>query len=166
MNTLDIIILLAILVPGIWAGLKGGFIDQLVSLAALLLGIWLGGIFAEQVGNFISSVWNTAPIVIKIVSYLLIFLIIYILLKVLGKLILKAVDKVFGKGIDKLLGMVLGIFKYAFLVGLLVILFNYVNGQFNLVSRESLSSSRVFVWMEDFSNTIFPYIKSLIWQKS
>lgn len=166
MNTLDIIILLAVIVPGLWVGIKSGFLDQVVSLVAVLLGIWLSSIFAEPVGNMLGGFIKAAPVVIKIISFLLIFVAIYLILKAISKLILKFVDKVFGRGIDKLLGICLGILKYAILVGLLIMLFNYINGQFTIVSRETLEQSKVFVWMENFSSTIFPFLKSLICQKS
>ena len=89
MNTPDIIVLLLILIPGIWQGLKQGFIHQIVTIAALLLGVWIAYRFADGVGAQISQYVTLPENVVHILAFLLILILVYIVLALLGKILKK-----------------------------------------------------------------------------
>lgn len=162
METFDIILLLAVMIPAIWQGLQKGFIFQLVTLGVLLLGTWLSFRFSETVSAWLGTMMTTNPAVLKILSFVVIFTVVYIALFALGKLLLKIVKILIGGWVDKALGIVLAIFKFAMIVGLALTLFDSINGKFNFVSIETLSKSQFYDILLNFSSTVFPYIKGLI----
>lgn len=162
MNTIDIILLLLILVPGLITGLTKGFIHQVVTLAALWLGALMSAQFATSVGSFIQSLVSLPGNTARILAFILIFILVYIALRLVGAIIMKIAKDIVGGGIDKLLGIVLGILKQALVIGLLVLLFDMVNNTLTLVGKETLDASFMYDSLQEAANAVFPFIKSLI----
>lgn len=162
MNTPDIIVLLLILVPGIWQGLKQGFIHQIVTIAALLLGVWIAYRFADGVGAQISQYVTLPENVVHILAFLLILILVYIVLALLGKILKKIAAATVGGSWDKLLGIAFAILKQAFIVGFILVAFSTVNGAFHLVSKETMDNAVVCNMVQNFTETVFPFLKEWI----
>jgi len=163
METIDIILLALVLIPGLWQGLRKGFIFQVVTLAVLLVGTWLSYRFSESVARWLGGIIHTDPIVLKILSFVVIFLVVYVVLYALGKLLLRVVKLLLGGWVDKVLGVVFAIVKFALCVGLAVIVFDSLNRKFGLLSAESLGNAPVYTLLKEFASTVCPFIKGLLW---
>lgn len=162
MNTPDIIVLLLILVPGIWQGLKQGFIHQIVTIAALLLGVWVAYRFADSMGTLISQYVTLPENVVHILAFLLILLLVYIVLAIVGKLLKKIAAATVGGVWDKLLGIAFAVLKHAFIIGFVLVAFSTVNSTFHLVSKETMDGAVVCNMVQNFTETVFPFLKEWI----
>lgn len=162
MNTTDTILLLLIIVPGLFTGLKKGFIFQAVTIAAVWLGALVSYQFAKPLGAHFSEIVKLPENVVHLLSFVVIFIVVYFLLRIIGLCIKKVVKDVVGGGVDKLLGIVLGILKQALIIGLLILVFDTVNNTIVLVNRETLDASVVYGKLHDAANIVFPFIKNLI----
>ena len=160
MNILDIILLVCF-IPAIISGLRKGFIAQVVAIISIVLGVWLSVKFATLAGSWISQWIEASPQVINIISFAVIFIAVAIVLYTLGKLIEATIKIIMLGWLNKLLGLVFALFKYALVIGLLVILFDSINDKFSLVSRSYLDSSFMYSGLKSISYSVFPYLKSL-----
>lgn len=164
MNNLDILLLLLVLIPSIWVGLRKGLIYQLVSLAALVVGVWLSYTFATSLAEVLRSYLSLSSNLLTCIAFVLIFFGVYFVLFLLGGLLRKIVRILLLGWVDKLLGVAFAIARNAIVAGLIIIMFNAVNSTFPLVDAEYLAQSKVYTGLADFTSSIFPYLKQLFAQ--
>ena len=67
--------------------------------------------------------------------------------------------------VDRLLGGIFGLCISILLIGLLISVFEAINVHFTLVPQETLDQSKLYGPMRDFTYTIFPYLKALIFKQ-
>jgi len=161
MNIIDIILLLAVLIPGAWTGLRKGFTYQVVTLLALFAGAWMSYHFATAVANFLGEFIKADPRMLRVVSYVMIFVMVYFILYLLSKIILKVVKIAIGGWVDKLFGLLLGLFKAAMIGALVLMLFDTVNSWTGLVPKEELDASKAYCALQRFGQNVFPYLKAI-----
>lgn len=162
MNIVDIILLGFLLVCGVFTGLKEGFIYQLVGIIALVLGAWLSFRFASTLGAYMASYIQMSSNLLNILSFIVIFLLVFYVLYLLGMLLKRIIKISLGGWIDRLLGVVFALVKVAIVLGLLIMLFDSVNNTFGFISQDKISRSTVYVHIREFTNAVFPYLKSLL----
>lgn len=161
MNTVDIIILVA-LVPFLIQGIKKGFVSQLTALVSLILGIWLAIKFSPLVVGYIQPYLELTDAVLKVIAFVLVLVVVVLLLNLVGKLLEKFLKMVMLGWLDKLLGLVLALLKGAILVGLLIVLFNTLNTNFDLVPEDVLNESVLYPIFKDAVYTVIPYFKDML----
>ena len=83
-------------------------------------------------------------------------------LAALGKLTEKTIKIIMLGWLNKLLGVVFSMLKCMLILGFLIIVFNTINAQFDLVSRADLDKSLLYGPIEKIANSVFPYLKELI----
>ena len=160
MNILDIVLLVC-LIPALIQGLRKGFIAQVVAIISLVLGGWLAYKFSAVVTEWLAQWLDITGQALNIISFILIFAVVVTLLFPLGKILEASVKIILLGWLNKLLGLVFALFKYALVIGLLVILFDSINDKFSLVSRSYLDSSFMYSGLKSISYSVFPYLKSL-----
>lgn len=160
MNILDIV-LLACLIPAVIQGLRKGFIAQVVAIISLVLGGWLAYRFSSAVTEWLGQWISASGPALNIIAFILIFAIVVTLLFLLGKILEASIKIILLGWLNKLLGLVFSLFKYVLVIGLLIILFDSINGKFGLVSDEFLDSSFLYSGIRSISWSVFPYLKSL-----
>lgn len=160
MNILDIVLLVC-LIPALIQGLRKGFIAQVVAIISLVLGGWLAYKFSAVVTEWLAQWLDITGQALNIISFILIFAVVVTLLFLLGKILEASVKIILLGWLNKLLGLVFALFKYALVIGLMVILFDSINDKFNLVSRSYLDSSFMYSGLKSISYSVFPYLKSL-----
>lgn len=160
MNILDIVLLVC-LIPALIQGLRKGFIAQVVAIISLVLGGWLAFKFSAVVTEWLAQWLDITGQALNIISFILIFAVVVTLLFLLGKILEASVKIILLGWLNKLLGLVFALFKYALVIGLLVILFDSINDKFSLVSRSYLDSSFMYSGLKSISYSVFPYLKSL-----
>lgn len=162
MNILDIIILV-LLIPGIVIGLIKGFIEQVMGLIGLALGIFLSSRFTALVANLMLKAAPSINItVVKVIAFVVILVLVLLLITLLGKVLKKVIEVSLLGWLDHLLGSIFGLLKYMLVFALLVSLFNGLNSTLELVSRSSLENSSMWVFLENVSSLVLPYLKSLL----
>ena len=160
MNILDIILLVC-LIPAIVQGLRKGFIAQVVAIISLILGGWLAYRFSSALTAWLGQWIEMSGAALDIISFILIFAIVVTLLFLLGKILETSIKIILLGWLNKLLGLVFALFKYVLVIGLLIILFDSINGRFHIVQESYLGSSVIYSGIRSITYSIFPYLKSL-----
>lgn len=161
MNTLDIIILVCLL-PAIWAGISKGLVKQLVALAALVIGVALAAKFAPEVGAWINRYLSVNGQLLNIIGFVVIAAVAIVVLNLLGSLVSKVIKIATLGWLDKLLGVIFSLLEAVIIIGLVITVFDGLNGVFGFVKQDTLDSSVLYGAIKDACNHIFPSLKALI----
>ena len=119
MNKADIVIAI-ILVVGAILGYRRGFLLELFFLLAIILGVFVGFKLMGSGVDYLSEKFNADKAVLPYVSFTIIFLIVMLVISLIGKSIKNSMDKTFLGKIDAITGALLGLFKYAFGISVVI----------------------------------------------
>ncbi len=164
MNALDIIILL-ILAIGAIMGIRKGFVSQAFSLISILVSVWLSFTCASAFGEWLSQYISTSEVILKIISFLIIFIGVGLLCNLLGKLVEKIFKLAMLGWLNRLLGAIFSMMKYVLFIGIAIQLFTSLNQQFGFVDNATLAQSGLYTAIKTISDVVFPYFKELITSK-
>lgn len=117
MNWLDIVILVALVVPA-FVGLKQGVIKAALSLAGVIVGAILASNFSDQVGGLLTFISN--PDIANIAGYIIILVVVMVIAGVLAKVLKFTVKAVMLGWVDHLGGAVAGFAVGALFMGALL----------------------------------------------
>lgn len=158
MTTLDII-LIVILGFGLFSGFRKGFVMEVVSILAFILAI-IGAFKLLQVGmDFIQENFQLTGKLLPYLTFILIFIAIVILVNLVGKSVKKMLDMTLLGSFDSLAGAIIGLFKWAFGISVLIWIFNYF--QINPIDAYG-EDSVVYPLVVSFAPTVVDYISALI----
>lgn len=161
MNILDIIILIC-LIPSLIQGLRKGFISQAISIISLIAGIWASARFADIVGAWLAQYITASEQVLKLVSFAIVMIVVFIILGLIGKLLDGIIKLVMLGWMNRLLGAAFALAKAILILGLLMLVFNSLNANFNFVDPQVIEESVLYPILKGISDTVFPYLKSII----
>ena len=161
MNILDIIILIC-LVPSIIQGLRKGFISQAISIVSIVAGVWASANFANLVSDWLAQYLKAPEQVLRIVSFAIIMIVVFIILGLIGKLLHGIIQLVMLGWVNRLLGAAFAFAKAILILGVLILIFNSINANFNLVDAKVLEESVLYPIIKDISDIVFPYLKSIL----
>ncbi len=151
MNYIDLIVYITLIVA-IINGWRRGMIVQICSLLGILCGIYLATKYGATVGGWlhIGEDYTFAG------GFLVVLVVVLIGVGVVSHLI-KGLFKFVGLGIvDTILGIVLSVCKFMLILSVLFSTFNLLNGEFSMVSKETIASSRCYKPLVNLSDKIFP----------
>lgn len=164
MHVLDIILLL-LFIPAVIRGISKGFIAQAVALLSLVLGAWMSFKFSSLVSTWLQPHLAVSPKILQIIAFALILLAVFLALILLGKVLAGLVKLVMLGWLDKLLGVVFAVIKVGLAIGLLILMFDALNTQFERVLQTSLDESVLYGPLKHAADVVFPYMKELIFKK-
>ena len=158
MNTLDIILLIPLLFGG-YLGYKKGLILELIGILALILAIIGSFKLLNEAIRFLSQFFPDYSNIVPFIAFLGLFIIILILVSLLGRFLKKMIDLTILGSIDNLLGALLGVFKWAFLISLVLWLFNQINLS---VPADLTEGSFLFDKIEGLAPTVGNFIAAVL----
>jgi membrane protein required for colicin V production len=120
-------------------GLRNGLFVELASLISFFVGIYIAVNFSYIVGSFIGDS-KTA----KVAAFIITLLIVVIAIHLLAKVFSKIADFVFLGWLNKLGGAFFAVLKTTLLLGIVLSLFQKVNINDALVSKETQENSVFF----------------------
>ena len=161
MNVLDIIMLLCF-IPAIIAGIRKGFIAQVISIISIISGIWLSFRFSELVGGWLDQWIDASADILHVVAFAVILILVIIGFSLLGRLLEATIKIILLGWLNKLLGCVFAVAKYALVIGLLIMAFDWLNNEFGLVKAAVLDQSVLYSTLLDVADKVFPYLKGLV----
>lgn len=155
MNKLDIIIVILIAIPAL-IGLSKGFLRKVFSLVSLILGLYLATKFNTDISLFIIKVSGLSEKISNIFSFVIIMMGIY----TIGVYVAKKLSGInsLTKSVDKTLGLFIGIIQGMIIASLCVIAVN----NFDLMNKETINNSKLYVFVNDFAPRTFNSIASLL----
>ena len=148
MGTLDIILLICF-IPAVISGIMRGFVRQVVAVAALVIGAILAVRFSGVISEWLAQYLQMEMSLIRIISFLIIVVVAVLLLNLVGRLLEKVVKISMLGWLDKILGI-------------LIISFESLNSQWEIVKPEVTESSPVYSLIRNFATQVIPGLKKLI----
>jgi len=157
MNYLDIILIILLFLAAI-KGFVKGFVEELAGLVALILGVWVAIHFSDSVAQFLVDQFSWKFRNISLVAFLITFLLVVVLVNIVGSYINKLVKAVSLGFLNRLAGLAFGVIKGALILSILLIIFNKVDKDVHIISRETKANSRLFEPVRNFAPSIFPFL--------
>ena len=135
-NTLDIIIIVLIAVPGL-RGLYRGLLEELTALAAVILGVIFANKYYYDVAPLVEKMFND-PKIVGILAYALVFSCVVLVVTVFGKMLRKVLSVTFAGWLDHLAGCLLGAGVGLVLSCLAYMVINHFSPQADLLRNSQL----------------------------
>jgi len=157
MNYIDIVLGILLILSAI-GGFKKGLIVELASLAALVLGIWGAIEFSYITSEFLVDYFDWKWDHLSTVSFIITFIVIVILVHIVGKTVTKLVETVMLGFVNKLAGLVFGFLKGAIILSIVLVVFDKINEDINILSEKTKTESRIYEPLKNFAPSIFPFI--------
>ena len=154
MNYLDIIFGIFLLFAAI-RGFQKGLVVEIASIAALILGIWGALHFSGATGEILNDMLKIEESYMGIVAFLVTFVVIVILVHLIARLVEKFVHAIALGFFNRIIGMFFGVVKTAFILSLLLILFNKIDEQLELIPKDVKSSSYLYQPISSFAPSVF-----------
>ena len=152
MDIIDIVFAV-LLVFSAFRGLRNGLFVELASLISFFIGIYIAVKFSYLVGGFIGDS-KTA----KVAAFIITLIIVVVAIHLLAKVFSKIADFVFLGWLNKLGGAVFAVLKTILLLGIVLSLFQKVNIDNALVSKETQDKSLFFNPILKTSEVLLPVL--------
>lgn len=159
MSILDILIGIPLLYA-VYKGFKNGLIFEIATLVALILGIYGAIHFSDFTAQFIRDRFDYDSDYMGYIAFGVTFIVIVVLVNIIGKLLNSFIEAIALGMFNRLLGMVFGLAKGVIIVGIIVLLVDYVDQKFSFISDEKKSESILYEPMKYVSETIFDVFSS------
>ncbi len=150
---IDIVISIC-LIYGLFRGLYKGFIIELASLAALIMGIYVAVNFSSFVGSILHKYISVDEKYFSIISFCIIFIGVVIGIFLIGKILNKVVNILSLGIINKILGGGFGLLKTAFIIGVIIFIFNSFNNRMQMVEQKTLNKSILYTPLLNLSSIL------------
>ena len=167
MSVIDIIILI-VFVGAIIYGLYKGVIAQLGSLGGIILGIIACRLFGDYATEFVSNILpamtsdpKTTAYVNSVEGNVLLFIVVYVLACLIAKLMRKITHALCLGLFDRLIGAVFCIFKWFFVVSILLNLWQVLSPETNIAKMSTLANGTAIQAIIDLAPTLFGSISQL-----
>jgi len=151
MNYIDIIFA----VPLVWAIYKGftkGLVIEIASLIAIILGVY-GGLHFSY---FIACILKLSSSYSHLIYFAVTFLMIVIAVFLLAKLLEKSLNIIALGFANKLAGAFFGVLKIAFLLSVILFLFNKIDSKMCIIPEKTKNESLLYKPVSAFAPFIIP----------
>ena len=156
-NYFDLVVLIP-LIFGVYKGFTKGLILSIATLAGLLLGVWSGVKFSHITSEYL---FDKFQLDIPILSFATTFLGVLIIMYFLGKLLSKFIDILALGLFNKIGGAIFSALKTILILTVVLLFFENVNNNFQLVDRVILDESVFYPFLKGISKYVFPYFNDL-----
>ncbi|WP_394748301.1 CvpA family protein [Spongiimicrobium salis] len=157
MGVLDIIIG-AVLVYGLYKGVKNGLFVEVASLIALVAGLYGAIHFSYIVGDYLSDhmEWNARYI--NLSAFIITFILIVLVVHLAGKFLTKIADFAMLGLINKIAGGAFGVLKHAVILSALLAFFHQANTSLKIVKEETLEDSILYAPVKELGAFVFSLV--------
>ncbi|HNX87877.1 MAG TPA: CvpA family protein [Paludibacteraceae bacterium] len=136
MNTFDLFIFIPITL-GLIFGLFRGFVKEVVSLVAVILAIVAAEIFSSLFSDFLAGLFNVSNKVSATMAYVFVFIITIVIALLIARMAEKLISNISLGWLNSLLGGVFGALKFAFIISVLMNVFDAIDTKFHLAKPET-----------------------------
>lgn len=159
MGVIDII-LIAVVALGAIGGFVKGFIFQLFSIAGLAVGFIaaraLYQVVAEKVAIYVT---DTSMSVLQIIAFISIWIIVPLLFSLLASSLTRAAEMLSLGALNRFLGLLLGGLKWVLILGLLINVLDYIDGDSRFIAKTKKEESMLYYPIKEIIGTFFPVSK-------
>ena len=162
MNYIDIILVLLLLFAAI-NGFRKGLILEVASLAALILGVWGAIEFSYITTGFLTDKMGVESDHLNLISFIVTFVVIVILVHLVGSSLSKLIEVAMLGWLNRITGLIFGFLKTAFILSILLLVFNKIDTEVHILSPETKAESQLYEPIRKFAPSVFPFIN--IWEQ-
>lgn len=156
---LDIIFLL-LLIFGTVLGIKKGLFVELGTILGIILGVWGAITFSERFGVFLGDFINKRYL--ELTSFIVLFIGIMILTTMISKILTNLFKAINLGGINRLLGAIFGLFKWMLILSVIIIIFDSINSNLNIIKQNYLNESKLFTPLKELGIFIIPKLREVL----
>ncbi len=145
----------------LWGAINGfikGFLNQCLTLVALLLGVWGGIHFSYLVNHYLSTHYSLNGRLVPAISFLIIFILILIIIHFIGLLITAIVHKSVLGQMNRIAGILFGILKMAFILSIIILILEKLDPRRNFLTYNDTDKSYLYKPVQKIAPAIFPHI--------
>ena len=157
MNYIDIVLGILLLLSAI-SGFKKGLIAEVAALAALVLGIWGAIEFSHITSEFLVENFNWTWDHLNIASFFITFVVIVILVHIVASTVNKMAETIMLGFVNKLAGLVFGILRGALFLSIVLVVFDKIDDDVEILSKETKANSRMYEPIRNFAPSLLPFI--------
>lgn len=138
-------------------GIRRGIIRGIINLIGVIVAIFLAIFWFKEVGEYISLHSQLSREIANILGFALIFLGIYLIARIIEIIIKKIFSLLFVSWIDGLGGALFGLVKGSLVVGILLVIINFI--PLPLFLKEQLESSFLANRFAVMTTIVYDYLK-------
>ena len=156
---------LALVLFGIYRGLRSGIIMQVASLLGLIVGIWAGFRLAFIFANYYKNNFHLPEKAIPVAAFLTAFVLALLAVIFAGKLLKTVLEKTKLSMPDKAAGALFGAMKMAFLSGTIILLLHRSKIVNEEISTSSMTAKPIMGFAEginEYSIGLVPKAKNVL----
>jgi membrane protein required for colicin V production len=146
-----------ILVYALIRGAINGFVMELSSTVAFLLGILGAVLFGGWVESYLRE-WVQWPY-LGVMAFILVFCIVLVLTYLLGNTITRLIEMTPLNVFNRLLGALFSLVKYAFLISVLISVFNFFNAKGDIGNEPGIDNSYLYPYLQYPAPALYPYLQ-------
>ncbi|MBR5384572.1 MAG: CvpA family protein [Bacteroidales bacterium] len=158
MTVLDIILALCF-IPGIIHGISKGFLSQAAGIVSLVAGLWAAFTYKGLLFAQLKPVLNLSDTILLVISFTVILIAVVLLFSLIGKLLTHVIELVMLGWLNRIVGVIFSIIITAFILSILVMLFDWADTSFHILKPGATASSTLYHFLLDLGRTVFPYLK-------
>ncbi len=157
MNILDCFIGV-FLILGLVKGFRSGFFVELASLISVLLGIFIAIKFSYLTKTWLEhhGAWN--PKTVQVMAFAMTFILVIVGVSMLAKVFTTIANFAFLGLANSILGALLGLLRTILVLSILLNLFQKLNVDHAILSKETKEKSTLFIPIQAISKKIYPSI--------
>lgn len=155
MTAFDIIVLIPLL-WGVYRGFTKGLIMQTASLLALFLGTFFAVKFSDVVANVLNLSFSVDQKFLPFVSFMITFLGVVVIILLTAKLVERFMEAAQLSTANKVGGSVLGLFKYALAISVVIFLLNCAGKNGEFFSQKTREESFMYKPVSVIATSILP----------
>lgn len=152
------IVLAALLVFGLIKGLRNGLFVELASLIAFFLGIYAAIKFSYVVKAMLENAVSWSPKTVQVSAFVITLIVVVVAIHLLAKIFTSLADFAFLGWLNTLGGGVFAVLKTVLLLGVVLSLFQKVNLNNMLISKETQENSLLFNPVLKTSEVLLPVL--------
>lgn len=158
MNFLDI----AVIIVFVWGAYKGftkGFLVSFASLLALFAGIFGATKFSSITAGILVRNNILTEKYADLIAFSLTFLLIIVVIHIIARILTRIIEAVELGLLNRIAGVFFNLLKSAFIISVVLVLFNYINNSVQIVNPQKLDNSIFYKPLSKFAPSVFPYLK-------
>ncbi len=157
-NMFDLIVIV-ILAYSAYKGYTKGLIASAASIIALLLGVWGAIHFSDFTAGYLVEFINVQQKYMSIIAFAATFVLIVIGVHFIAKTIERITEAVALGIVNKVVGSAFGVLKAAFILSIVLVIFNEANDRFRMMDESFKDESLFYGPVQKMAPSIFHYLQ-------
>lgn len=158
---LDVLVMIA-MVYSIWQGITKGFFVSLASFLSIMIGTIAALKFSNVIKTYMYESMNWDSKFVPVLSFVLVFVLAVFLTTLIAKFVTKVFDAIMLGMLNRLLGVLFQVLLTAFIICVILSMFDEVNVNNMLASKETLEKSFSYTCYRGISENILPSLFQMV----